>query len=220
MTAQLRPASDAGFTLTELLVVVALLGLISLVMAPNLKVALEAWPRMAATNAEGEKLDSVRLHLTDLLSQSRPFLVENAGQGVVRFDGAADQISFLAPLAQRFGPADIVKFILRIDNDDRTLRLAWALDRDSVPESDFIGVAAWEPTEVLAELTQASFQYFGCSQDGGRPQWWDRWTRRPTLPTLIRFQFSWKKRIETLVIAPRIEGESSFSEVSEASCSE
>lgn len=219
MTTQLRPASEAGFTLTELLVVVALLGLISLVLVPNLKVAIEAWPRVAATNAEGEKLDSVRLHLTNLLSQSRPFLVENAGQGAVRFDGLTDQISFLAPLAQRFGPADIVKFILRID-DDRTVRLAWALDRDSVPNPGFFGAAAWQRTEMLAGVTQASFQYFGCSQDGGRPQWWDRWTGRSTLPLLIRFQFSWKNRIEMLVIAPRIEGESSFSEISETSCLE
>ena len=219
MTARPRPATDAGFTLTELLVVVALLGLMSLVLTPNLKVALEAWPRVAATNAEGEKLDSVRLHLTNLLSQSRPFLVEHAGQGAVRFDGIADRISFLAPLAQRFGPADIVKFVLRVD-DDRTLRLAWALDRDSVPKPDFVGAAAWQPTEMLVGLTQASFQYFGCGQDGGKPQWWDRWSGRSTLPALIRFQFSWRKRIETLVIAPRIEGESSFSEVSEASCSE
>ena len=219
MTARLRPASEAGFTLTELLVVVALLGLISLVLAPNLKVAIGIWPRVAATNAEGEKLDSVRLRLTDLLSQSRPFLVENAGQGAVRFDGVADQISFLAPLAQRFGPADIVKFILRIDND-RTVRLAWALDRDSVPKPGVFGAAAWQRTEMLTGLTQASFQYFGCGQDEGRPQWWDHWTGRSALPLLIRFQFSWKNRGETLVIAPRIEGESSFSEVSEASCLE
>ncbi len=219
MNARLRPASDAGFTLMELLVVVALLGLMAMVLAPSLRAALEAWPRAAATNAEGEKLDSVRLHLTGLLSQSRPFLAETTGQDAVRFDGAPDQVSFLAPLAQRFGPADIVKFILRID-DGRTLRLAWALDRDSAPQSAFFGAATWQATEMLAGLTEASFQYFGCDQHGGRPKWWDRWTGRSTLPTLIRFQFSWKKRIEVLVIAPRVEGESSFSEVSEAPCSE
>ena len=219
MTARFRPASDAGFTLTELLVVIALLGLMASMLAPNLKVAIEAWPRVAAANAEGEKLDSVRLQITDLLSQSRPFLVENSGQDVVRFTGIADQISFLAPLTQRFGPADIVKFILRI-NDDRIVRLAWAFDRDSISKPGFIEATSWQGTEMLAGLTQASFQYFGCGQDGGKPQWWDHWTGRSALPMLIRFQFSWKNRTETMVIAPRIEGESSFSEVSEASCSE
>ncbi len=219
MTARPRAANDAGFTLTELLVVVALLGLLSLVLAPNLRVALEAWPRIATMNAEGEKLDSVRLRLANLLSQARPLLVEDAGQGTVRFDGAADQIGFLAPLAERFGPADIVKFILRAD-DDRALRLAWALDRDPASEMNPVETAAWQPTEMLTGVTQASFQYFGCSQDGGKPQWWDRWARRSTLPVLIRLQFSWRGRNETLVVAPRIEGESSFSEIHEASCSE
>ena len=219
MTARPRLASDAGFTLTELLVVIALLGLMSLVLAPNLKVALEVWPRIAATNAEGEKLDSARLRLANLLSRARPLFVEDAGQGNVRFDGTTDRIGFLAPLAERFGSADIVKFILRVD-DGRTLRLAWALDRDPAPEMDSVETTTWQPSEMLTGVTQASFQYFGCSQDGGKPQWWDRWAGRSTLPALIRLQFFWNGRNETLVVAPRVEGESSFSEIHEVSCSQ
>lgn len=219
MIAHSCPTNDGGFTLIEILVIVALLGLMSLLMADNLKAAIGAWPRIAASDAEGEELEGIRLHLTGLLSQSRPLAVENAGQDVIRFDGTSHQVSFLAPLPQRFGPGDIVKFILHIDNG-HSLRLAWALDRDDGSTPEVVGNAADHSTEMLTGLRQGAFQYFGCGQDGARPQWWDYWTNRTTLPTLIRFRFSWRRRFETLIIAPRIEAASSFAEVPETSCSE
>ena len=216
MTVGCRPQVDAGFTLIEALVVVALLGLMSMFMAGGLRTALVAWPRMASIDVETEELEAVSFQLRSLLSQVRPILTGDNGHEILRFQGTSTQLDFLAPLARRFGPADIVKYSLRYQ-DGQSLQLGWLLDRDN--NLKFAAEDAGQGTEMLAGLTMASFQFLGCGRDQGGLDWRDAWLDEQTLPRLIRVQFVWRTRRVNIIIAPRIEAASGFSELMEPACS-
>jgi prepilin-type N-terminal cleavage/methylation domain-containing protein len=122
-----RP-EDAGFTLVELLVVLAILGLLGGLLAAGLRSASEGWQRIVRHNDESEELLAINGMPRQLLSQIYPQRAGDSSHSAIRFNGYRDRMEFFAPLAQRFGTADIVRYTMRFPGDG-TLRLAWQLDR-------------------------------------------------------------------------------------------
>ena len=97
-----RP-KDAGFTLVELLVVLAILGLLGGLLAAGLRSASEGWQRIVRHNDESEELSAINSMLRQLVSQIYPQRAGESSRSFMRFNGYGDRIEFLAPLAQRFG---------------------------------------------------------------------------------------------------------------------
>lgn len=197
-----RP-KDAGFTLVELLVVLAILGLLGGLLAAGLRSASEGWQRIVRHNDESEELLAINGMLRQLLSQIYPQRAGDSSRSAMRFIGYRDRMEFLAPLAQRFGTADIVRYTMHFPGDG-TLRVAWQLDRRfELGQENFAPPPAEEKLQGLSERT---FSYFGAAHDGGENRWWDTWQERRTLPQLLRIRFVWRGEPEELIIAPRLTG--------------
>jgi prepilin-type N-terminal cleavage/methylation domain-containing protein len=211
-----RP-KDAGFTLVELLVVLAILGLLGGLLAAGLRSASEGWQRIVRYNDDSEELLAINSMLRQLLLQIYPQRVGDSSRSFMRFNGYRDRMEFLAPLAQRFGTADIVWYTMRFQGDG-TLRIAWRLDRR--PE---FGQEKFSPApaeELLHGFPGGSLSYFGPASDGGESRWWDTWQERRRLPLLLRIRFVWRGGPEELIVAPRLTGGSCVVNGADAPCSD
>jgi prepilin-type N-terminal cleavage/methylation domain-containing protein len=194
---------DAGLTLVELLVVLAVLGLLAGLMATGLHIAAAEWQRVASHNSDREGLDAARASLRVLLSQIYPARFEQSGRTIMRFEGGEDGMSFLAPLAQRFGAQDIAVYRLQFTGDG-TLSISWRLDRPDTAGQD--DIAPPFVTEGIAGWSDGSFAYYGKSDTSDNAQWWSSWRAQSALPTLIRVHFTWRGKVQEMLVAPLITG--------------
>lgn len=188
---------DAGFTLVELLVVLALLGLLSAPLFGGLHTMSKGWRQVSERDTADLQIGGARALLRRLLSQCAPELTGGAQHPSVRFSGRSNQVAFLAPLLQRFGAEDIVSYVLGFGGDGK-VSLAWHLDHPG--DAGAAGAAA----EVLAEVSEGAFAFYGADTDGGEPRWWPGWMERRTLPQLIRVRFRWRGRAQEVLIAPEL----------------
>jgi general secretion pathway protein J len=197
MTQKYQPR-EAGLTLVELLVVLALLGLLGGLAAAGLRAASGSWQQVVRYDADSEELLAVNRMIRQIFSQIVPQRVDRLSQGAVRFRGASDRAEFLAPLDQRFGAEDIVLYTMSFPGDG-TLRMAWQLDRESPSgRKSFAGA----PTgEVVEGISEGAFSYFGQAEDD-EARWRDSWQGQQTLPQLVRMRFIWRGRSEELIAAP------------------
>lgn len=196
-----RADRDAGMTLIELLVVLAVLALLGGLLTVGLHAAAAGWQHVTLHNADREALESRNALLRGLLSQIYPAKSDKSSRVHVRFDGQSDRLDFLAPLLQRFGAQEIVRYTLRFAPND-SLHLAWQLDRQSVARADDLIPAAVD--ESIADCQSGSFSYFGQRDETGPPQWWNSWQEQNKLPGLVRVRSICRGSAQELVVAPLV----------------
>lgn len=173
---------EAGFTLVELLVALALLAL-SVAMLPGaLRLGARAWD--AQTELERASDAGLALHAieqklaTALLLQD---LDPETGQLRFGFSGDARRLNFLA--ASDTGPAGAGVYRWRLEP-------ATASDTGLVMQVSLHGAksgeAGLETRTLLRETTPVRFRYFGSQPtDDDDAQWRDAWDRTDALPTLV-----------------------------------
>jgi general secretion pathway protein J len=198
-----RVDRDRGLTLVELLVVLAVLALLSGLMASSLRSAASSWRHIARHNADRERRDAVTFLLRGLISEIAPTKFGNSSKLLVQFDGQRDHVDFLAPLSRRFRAQDIVLYRLRFTNDSK-LRLSWQLDRQGSAAADDIVPSVAD--EVVADYSDGSFSYYGQLDEAGTPQWWPSWQGQANLPLLIKVNFTWQGIAQEFVAAPLVTG--------------
>lgn len=192
-----------GFTLLELLVVVALLGLLGILSFGALREAGVTWTRLSRSDQEGERLDAVHDLLRDLLSRAIPLPTgPDPAHVTVVFAGDDKAISFLAPLRESFGAADIASYTLRL-TDAGELRLGWRLYRGPDAVQGQPGVS---DMVLLKHLANAGVTYYGADDPAQEPRDWSRWTARKALPKLVHLHFTWMSRRQDWVFAPLATG--------------
>lgn len=197
---QPRSSRDAGLTLVELLVVLALTGMLGALVASGLHTASGTLQRTLLRNSENEELLAISRQMRQLLSRVSSEKLGSWSHGATRFEGSRDHIKFLAPLAPRFGAQDIVAYAVEFTGEGK-LRMAWQLDRKS--PSARKSVAPIPVEEVLDGATDGAFAYFGVT-DGQQAQWTESWQAQERLPQLVRISFVWRGQTEELIVAPML----------------
>jgi general secretion pathway protein J len=216
MTRKACSVREAGLTLVELLVALAVLALVSGLLVTGLHTAATGWPRVVRSNADNEDRQATRRMLSHLLAHIYPARLEKASGGFVQFGGERDRLDFLAPLLQRFGADDIVFYTLRFRDDG--LRVAWRLDRQALAGEENFNPPPTE--ETIPDWLDGAFSYYGPAEAGGDPQWWTNWKERKALPLLVRLHFVLHGRPEELVAAPRITAGACSASAANALCQE
>jgi prepilin-type N-terminal cleavage/methylation domain-containing protein len=169
------PRRDAGFTLIELVVALALSALVATILLHGVRVAVLGVDRQSR---QSERLDA-RQSLDDILRHTlgAAALLPRAAGG--EFVGKPDSIEFLG-IAEDSGPG-LYRFDLAVDRTraDRALILKRRL-----------AAASGEP-RIAASILAANVRdfhlaYFGADGTTADPAWHDRWEELNILPLMVR----------------------------------
>ncbi len=188
-------ARQAGFTLVETLVCLALAGLIGVLLLNAVRIAGGA--SAAASRAAGaEEVQSVRDHLRRTLgslAQRRP-----DGSRPTLGGGPDRLVAMLAPDRTLERPTEVAATLALVPG------LAGGLDlRESRSEREGTGEAIGEV--ILGRIAGLAIRYYGAPSDGARPLWQQSWSRTDRAPLLVEIQVAFlpqdRRRWPPLLIA-------------------
>lgn len=197
-----RAYDDAGFTLLEMLVAVALLGMLSVVLFEGLHFGHRVWEASETTTASVDRIRAFRNDLAAALARAYPELdisqADKASQ--VKFDGEKDGMTFLTPAPDDSGA--LTEMSIRIDDSSGSPRL---IERRHLELARVPGWATTDPR--IPPISAAHFSYFGAVKASDKPEWHDSWSGQTSLPELVRISLAFSNRRYAwpdLVVAPRI----------------
>jgi general secretion pathway protein J len=196
----MRANAQAGYSLVELLIVLALLGLISLAIAGGMSFGTRVWERAEQEVSTTERATGGHALLRALLSNVYPRKSGEAGsEQHVAFEGTRDHMTFLVAASAQLGDTGIAQLALTIERDAGAATLTLSSHAETSGEGD-------RKERLLADAKDISFAY--AESIDGALNWTDAWQLRGTLPVLIRVRASLppgKGRWPDLIARPRID---------------
>jgi general secretion pathway protein J len=179
-----------GFTLIELVVALAILGVMMLLLYSGLAFATRSWDagdkvgRTAADRRIGEAF--VRREIAELF----PMRFKDATKLRFAFEGKKDHLRFVSarPAGVQLGGLSLVGLEVAGDTrrGDRNLVMRRAMPDDAA--EDFGPLDAVDPSIVMVGVDNMALQYFGAENDFTDPKWQDEWTYEGRMPSMIRMQ--------------------------------
>jgi len=190
-----RCAWNAGFTLLELLVALALLGLLATMSLGGLRLGARTWETVTARSEETGRALMVRAFLSRELAQAMPLtLPAPGGSDRLAYDGETDSLTFVSPLASHFGLGGAQRLRLAVldgegaPEDGKRLVL---LRRAFYPDDEFSADDGQrdEVHLLLDGIAEAAFSYRAAGDESG---WADTWREQEELPGLIRLDITFR----------------------------
>lgn len=177
-----------GFTLIELVVALAILGVMLLLLYAGVSFALRSWDagdavgRVAADRRIGEAF--LRRELGELF----PMRFKDATKLRVAFEGGRDHIRFVSSRAPAASQGGIALVSLEVVQGERgkpgNLVMRRALPDDAA--ENFEPLEKADANVLLGGVDAVSFEYFGAENDFADPKWIDEWTFDGRIPLLVR----------------------------------
>jgi general secretion pathway protein J len=197
---------EAGFTLVELLVALALFGLLSTLLFGNVRFGLTAWQR---GSVHAEQLDHgvmAQSFLRRMIGEAYPqFVREDATHARVEFDGTRDLLKFLADAPIVMGSGGRFRFALSLDRHDGQADLVVNAKPELADPQDRTRSTK---NALLTDVDRVEFSYFGIVPSERAAQWHDIWVERADMPELVRLRVAFRagdtRLWPDLVVAPRI----------------
>lgn len=185
---------QTGFTLLELLIAMALMGLVLVMVYGSLRLGMRSWN---ASAQRAESLNEVRLiedFIRRQLRQSMTVYREDPEQGQVAvFEGDADRLTFVAPMLSYLGMGGlyVIQFDVVDNHGSSGLRMLWSPYRP-IAESLLKSKATPAPEETIlvSGVADLQWEYFGAPEENQEPQWYDRWPGVQQRPQLVRLNLS------------------------------
>lgn len=201
---------EAGFTLVELLVSLALLGMLSIALYSGLSFGTSAWRKATDSGAELTRIGVAQIALRDMLTRAYPLMLRPAGLDPhIDFEGAADRITFLTPATAEIAPGGFARTTIQFEQDHDALALV------SYSQPELTATDARARHVLLRNVQDGAFAYFGAVRPNAPEQWVTGWRGKARLPVLIKVQISFGGRNAPewpdLVIRPRLDADATCS---------
>lgn len=201
-----RTDGEAGFTLVELLVALALFSLLTGLLFDNVRFALRAWRSTSTSTAQFERSMIAQDLLRRTIGNLYPMMITNNGtQPQIDFEGMNEKISFLgnAPIALSAGGR--FRFNVLVERTQEQADLVMV----SAPElADSSDRSTTRRTLLLSGIAWAEFSYFGETAPARKLQWNESWTKQSDVPRLVRLRVGFRsgdtRLWPDLLVAPRI----------------
>lgn len=173
---------EAGFTLVEMIVCLALASLIGLLMLGTMRAAGTA-SATAALSAGAEDVQTVRDHLRRTLGSLARRRIDGSGPSLLgRPDGLHAALGADRTLERGLELAVSLASVPRAEG-------VFDLVETRSPLEPEPGGAPWRQSEVLLDgVAGVGLRYFGQTTDGAPPAWQTVWLRADRLPVLVEIQ--------------------------------
>ncbi|GGF51443.1 general secretion pathway protein GspJ [Aliidongia dinghuensis] len=204
MTIRRSQDGAAGFTLLELMVALAILGLVSLMLFGGLRFGLNAWTRESAHANAVSDIGVAQGFLRRAIGEAYPlFQVDGEDKRVNPFVGSRRALEFLAPTPASLGSGGRQRYSIGTETAGaRTDLVIW-----SQPELAADPAKRWK-TILVPGIRTLSIDYFGRQGDEEEAHWHDAWQDASHLPELVRLQVAFAaddfRTWPEFVVAPRI----------------
>jgi prepilin-type N-terminal cleavage/methylation domain-containing protein len=197
--------NERGYSLVELLVVLALMGLIAIAMSGGIRFGARVWERTGVQVETLEQMQGAQALLRNLLSTVAPRLFDPGMPNEDTFEGANNRMTFTAPLPASFGGGGTARFTLTALRQGNTtqLQITWRPRRG----------APFESKQLLLQGAGAVTFSYAAAHPAGTVAWTDTWAADAGTPALIRiradFAQSGAMRWPDLIVRARIDRDSS-----------
>ncbi len=193
----MRRRLQAGYSLVELLIVLALLGLISIAIAGGVSFGNRAWERTERKVHDAEVAIGGHQLLRTLLAAAYPRQTGEPGEEpIVAFEGGHDRLTFLSAASEAVGGRGVVELALTVERSGGEASLH--LEIPNAPDGERREV-------LLAGAREIDIAY--AETTDGTVVWTDAWQARRSLPLLIRVRATFAegtRRWPDLIVMPRV----------------
>ena len=179
---------QAGFTLIEMVVAMALLGSMMLLMYSGLTFGLRGWD---AADVSGRRTADRRIaenFLRREISETFPMRFKDPMTLKIAFEGKEDSLRFASARPAGISAAGLSLVGVTLENDDvkrtRSLVMRRAMPDDDA--KDFAPLDRADRTVLFEGLEGVKFEYFGSENDFTEPEWTEQWEHAGRIPQLIR----------------------------------
>ena len=210
-----RPTSfDAGFTLIEILIGTALLGMMMLVLTGSLRIGAESWEAGEERMVKASRLYVVEGFLSRHIGSLLPISgINGRGEMEPALVGTETSLSYIAPLPDQLEGGGLYRFSLSVtgDDDNKSLNVL-IVPYQSNPQGDKAAPEPFDDLAIIDHIKALKFSYFGPTPEAGstlasagQPGTWSKQWHEYQLPTLIRIEIerAGEEPWPTLLIAPK-----------------
>lgn len=191
-----RHAGSYGFTLVEMLVTLAILGLASAMVLGALSSAAIMVQRSGEKSSEASDVFRAQAILRARIERTI-VLPANRTMHATRMEGSSTELAFVAPAADREQPGGLQRYKLRLTPSGDLM--LYSIDILSERANAADALFGWHTARLLGDVAQVSLVY---RDEQG---WYSTWSARPDLPTLVRItleRYGRTQRWPMLVIHP------------------
>ncbi|MBV8536356.1 MAG: prepilin-type N-terminal cleavage/methylation domain-containing protein [Alphaproteobacteria bacterium] len=175
---------EAGFSLLEMIVALAVLGLLTVLLAGGLQLGSHLWAAQDRRLAASDATDAVHAALRTMIQDAQPLPLAGLGErGAAAFIiGEPHSLDFVTELPDGFGRAGYCDVAIVLAGDGR-LMIRWR------PHArDARTAAPVRETELLRRVAGLDFAYFILGSGDTPAHWEARWVRPGAVPALIRLR--------------------------------
>lgn len=205
------PAHARGFTLVELLIALALIGIITILLFSGLRLGSRGWEAVETTSERVADLRVARQFIARSLRQQRPETVVVDGVEQPVFAGEPQAIEWVAPLSEHVGIPGLYILRLNLEETEGAPRLVlsrWLLHPEILEGGD--DFPPWEPlletgasaldagpfdqdlaagaqgrTVLLPAVQRFRLDYFGRIEGDTEPAWHEAWLDQREPPSAV-----------------------------------
>lgn len=186
--ARARSAPEAGFSLIELLVSLALLAILTAMIPSTLQLARRE-ARMATELDKRAGVEAALTFVEQRLTETS-VIYERGEDGRLRiiFNGAADALTFISPMMARTLDGGLARFELKIGSDGEGrngLVLVWSPWRPAPASGDPTPAPQPQSRLLVADAKTLALRYFGSASSGEAPDWSETWQRPDLIPAVV-----------------------------------
>ncbi len=204
-----RGPANAGFTLVELLVALALLGLLASLMFGGFRFGVRAWERVGAHADHASDIQWAQGFLRRRPNEAALVraAIEDRNPPVL-FDGGPNSLAFVTvlPVYGDVGGHSVLRLSLRPGKTGGELVLGWAPHRFDAEDLEDELV---DERVLLDGVERIELAYHGRQDpDSPRASWLSEWREADALPGLVRIRLVFaegsRRRWPDLVVSPMV----------------